>query len=199
MTIINEDLLDQLHALQQKRLAEIHNNGELYHLDGMESTYRGLYDQQKSTVTFAAGVQFPTGGILEGKSGALYIAAISHKAGISVAEVLPVLGQLDTMTAKGEAFARTGSLPILSRANCELGVPAYGAPLPGSVIKHGGVLLEVVSVRRNAAAAVSLLKLATLPPPPVLEQKTAAGLRGGCLDCGRPTMVNSIGGPIRSR
>lgn len=197
MPIITEDLLDQLYSLQQKRLADIHNNGELYHLNGMESTRRGLYDQQKSTVTFPAGVQFPTGGILEGKTGALYIAAISHKAGVSVAEVLPVLGELDTMTAKGEGFIRSGSLPILSRANGTLAVPAYGAPQTGSVIKHAGQLLRVVSVCRSGA--VTLLKLATLPPAPVLAQKTAGGLRGGSLDYGRPQMVNSIGGPIRPR
>lgn len=195
--IISEEMLDALHALQTKRISDIHATGERFHLNGMESTHQGLYDQQKSTVTFPAGVQFPTGGILEGKSGALYIAAISHKAGISVAEVLPVLGELDTMTAKGEGFSKAGSLPILSRINGGLGVPANRAPLTGTVIKHGGQLLRVVSVCRSGA--VTLLKLATLPPAPVLEQKTAAGLRGGALDFGRPTMVNSIGGPIRPR
>jgi hypothetical protein len=197
MTIVNEDLLDQLADLQRKRLTDIYDNGERFHLNGMEATLQGLHDNQKGTVTFAAGVNLPTGGILAGKSGALYIAAITHKAGVSVADVLPILGEIDVMTTKGQGYSRSGSLPILSRSNGELGVPAYGAPLTGSVVKHGGQLLKVVSVCRSGAT--TLLKLATLPPPPVLEQKTAAGLRGGALDFGRPQMVNSIGGPIFPR
>lgn len=191
MTIINEDLLDQLDALRCKRLADIATNGEPFHCNHAERSIRGLHDQQKSTVTFPAGVQFAAGSILEGKGGALYIAGTTSKAGIVVADVLPVIGEFETMTAKAGSYTKSGSVPVLSRSNVGLGVPAWLAPSIGSVIKTGGTMLKVVGLRRDGA--VTLLQLASLPAEKIIEQKTAGGYRGGFDTSAPPKMTGPFG------
>lgn len=196
MTTITEDMLDALHDLQQKRLNDIHEHGQDFHLTTSEKSMKGLHDPAKGTVTFPAGTVLQSGNIIEGKSGALYIAGLTSKAGVLVAEVLPILGELETMAAKSGSFTRAGSVPVLSRGPGEIGTPCWGAPSIGSVVKSGGMLLRVAGVRRNGP--VTVLQVQPLPAEKSLPQKTNYDYRS---EVARSPvqMVNSIGGPIRPR
>lgn len=198
MTIITEDMLDQLHALQQKRLNDIADNGQDFHLQNSNKTLTGLHDPAKGTVTFPAGTVLQSGNIIEGKSGALYVAGLKTKAGIIVADVAPIIGELETMAAQaGGSYKRAGSVPVLSRGPGEIGTPCWGAPSIGSVVKSSGQLLRVAGVRRDGA--VTVLQVQPLPAEKSLPQRPGAYDYRNEVARSPVHMVNSIGGPIRPR
>ncbi|MBC7963337.1 MAG: hypothetical protein H7Y05_10380 [Steroidobacteraceae bacterium] len=185
MNIFDENALDQLHELQQKRLAEIHTNGQDYHVNGSEKSFRGLQDS--STIVFPAGSPVHSGCTIDSKAGSHYVAAVQGKAGFIQASVMPVIGSIETMTtAKNGSFLRSGSLPILSRSAGEIGVPAFGAPATGSTIKHGGQLFSVVSVRRDGP--ISILRVQPTQQKSAPAPRTSTGYRGG-LEHTAPTMA----------
>lgn len=163
---INEDLLDQLESLKLKRIEDINYNGIEFHIQGgTEATIKGLFDQEKSTVTFTATTPVHSGIIINStKTGNLYIAELERKAGITVASVLPVLREIETMTqTKTGAWTVSGSVMIVGFNPDSIAVPAHKTLPTGSVLRHNGQLLSVTSVRRDGA--VTHLRLAPLPEP----------------------------------
>lgn len=159
---ISEDTLDQLHQLQQKRLHDITTKGEDFHIQNSEKTLRAIYDRQKSTITFSTGEPVHTGLNLGHKNGSVYVTSFTQKAGVVVADVLPILGTIETMTTKSGNYTCSGFLPVLKRAVGEIGVPAFGAPPAGSTIRSAGELLTITSVRRDGP--VSILRVQPVPP-----------------------------------
>lgn len=168
---ITDDLLDQLEALRIKRVNDIVEKGVDFDLLGSEKTIRGIYDSKESTVTVSAFTPIRPGiTIKSSKTGELYIAAISHKAGIDVAEVLPILGELEIMSVKSGSYHRSASIPVVSRKSESIGIPAHCTIPTGTVVRHSGQLMTVCSVKRDGAVS----KLTLTPVP---EQPKAPGLK----------------------
>lgn len=168
---ITDDLLDQLEALKTKRISDIAEKGVDFDLLGSEKTIKGIYDTIASTVTVSASTPIRPGiTIKSSKTGELYIAAISHKAGIDVAEVLPVLSEIQVMTVKNDGYMPAGSLPIVGYSADSINVPAHKTVAVGTVVQREGKLLRVSAVRRDGAVS----KLTLMPVP---EQPKAPGLK----------------------
>lgn len=162
---ITDDLLDQLEALKTKRIQDIADNGIDFDLFGSEKTIKGIYDRQASTVTVSASTPIRPGiTIKSSKTGELYLAAISHKAGVDVAEVLPVLGELEVMAVKSGSYHRSSSIPVVSRKSESIGIPAHCTIPSGTIVKHSGQLMSVTAAKRDGA--VTLLKLSPVPAQP---------------------------------
>lgn len=182
---ITEDILDALEELKTKRIAEISNNGIDFELFGSEKTLRGIYNDKASTVTLPASTPIRTGTTIKSsKTGELYVAAISHKAGIDVAEVLPVLGELEVMAVKSGSYHRSSSIPVVGRKSDTVSIPAYCSVPSSIIIKYAGQLMTVTAAKRDGA--VTLLKLSPIPEqpkapalkyqqPPTLRQPISTG------------------------
>jgi len=175
MSIFDPTPLDQLAELQAKRLNEINTNGHTFTLNGSETSFKGLFDSA-STIIFPVGMAIHSGCTIESKAGSYYVAAVTGKAGFLHALALPIIGTLDTMSAKNGSYLRSGSMPILTRSSDGLGVPAYGAPATGSTIKSGGQLLTVTSIRRDGP--ISVLRLQPVAVKSLPAQKYASTFDG---------------------
>jgi len=175
MSIFDETALDQLAELQAKRLHEVNTNGHSFTLSGSEKSCTGLFDSA-STIIFPAGTPIQSGCTIDSKAGSYYVAAVQGKAGFMHALALPIIGNLETMSAKNGSFMRSGSMPILSRSADGVGVPAFGAPATGSTIKCNGQLLTVTSIRRDGP--MSILRLQPVAVKSLPAQKYASAFDG---------------------
>lgn len=175
MSLFDPIPLDQLAELQAKRLNEINTNGHTFTLNGSETTFKGLFDSA-STIIFPTGAAIHSGCTIDSKSGSFYLGAVQGKAGFMHALALPIIGTIETMSAKNGSFMRSGSMPILSRSADGVGVPAFGAPATGSTIKCNGQLLTVTSIRRDGP--MSILKVQPVQVKSLPAQKYASVFDG---------------------
>lgn len=164
MSITEKDL-DALHQLTQKRIAEIYEHGTDFRLAYSEHTYKGILAPDEKSIRFESRAPLQCGQTYEAKSGQFYVLAIASKAGMSVADVLPIIGNAvvyrkhlvqhpNPGTASQVHLMQDGGFPVLKFDGSEITAPRHAASAVGKVIKTASSTLEVVSARFAGCTAI---------------------------------------------
>ena len=165
---------DAFETLKAERRAEIYNKGVKFSIQHSEKTITAIYQDQAKTLIVSDQTNIHPGLILNNsKSGQLLILHIQKFHGYSKAHFAEISGTLQTYHCnKAGTFQPGASIITIKNPNANSSapcVPINQAPRNGTIVKHHGVLHEVIS--GLVGVGYVELKLAPLEMPSLPQAK----------------------------
>jgi hypothetical protein len=161
--------LDKFRTLIAERRKTIADKGSECRLQNSERKFPGIIQYNAGTyaddLTCSDEIAIPTGAIIEATGkGSYLVVSISKKNGFQVAQLLPVIGQLDLMAQRGGNYQKSGTVPIIKPTihRDQLAVPLNQCPATGAVIRYNGKLYKIADNSRTSTCAY--LELVPLQP-----------------------------------